>query len=135
MAAVDLLKGWFERDLKFATWDANVRIDDDDPNRIDVHFYTDINEYTLTLTPVGGDQAFVDATVTSRKARAGESMARRRRLLPPGRTRLSERLWRTLLSMIVGLELVRVQRRAAPADADEPEEQISGHVGAGGAEG
>jgi hypothetical protein len=130
MAAIDLLKGWFERDLKFATWDANVHVDDRDPNKTDVHFYTDTNEYTLTLIPAGDDQAFVDATVTSRKARAGQSVARRRRLLPPGRTRLSERLWRSLLAMVVGLELVRVQRRAGPGDSDETEEHVSGHVGA-----
>jgi hypothetical protein len=135
MAAVDLLKGCFERDLKFATWDANVRVDDDDPNRIDVRFYTDTNEYTLVLTPAGGDEAFVDAVVTSRKARAGQSVARRRRLLLPGRTRLTERFWRGLLATVVGLELVRVQRRAATAESDyEPEEGLTGHTRVGTAD-
>jgi hypothetical protein len=131
MAAIDVLKGWFERDLKFAVWDANVRVDESYPNKIGVHFYTDTNEYTLTITPAGADRAFVDAVVTSRKARAGQSVARSRRLLPPGRTGLTERIWRNILASIVGLELVRVQRRAATAESVEPEESMTGRVRAG----
>jgi hypothetical protein len=135
MAAIDVIKGWFERDLRFATWDANVCVDDRDPNKMDVHFYTDTNQYTLTIIPAGADRVFVDAIVTSRKARPGQSVARRRRLLPSGRTRLTERLWHNILGTIVGLELVRVQRRAATAEQDDPEESVVGRARAGAANG
>lgn len=122
MAFLDELRIWFERDLRAASWDENVRIDDADPDRVELRFYTDTNEYTLTITAEGDEVPFVDATVSPRKARAGQDRRRTRRLLAPGRNRLNERAWRRLLGGIVGHELVRVHRRGATEAADEAEE-------------
>lgn len=113
MASTDELKSWFERDLKFAAWDENVKVDDSNPNRTEISFYTDTNEYLLTILSQGDDRPHIDATVKSRKPRAGQTAARLRRLLPASRTPLSERAWRRILGSIVGLELVRVHRSEA----------------------
>jgi hypothetical protein len=106
MAAIDDLKEWFEVELRGASWDRNVQVDDSDPANIDVRFYTDVNEYNLTITE-GADGAVMDAWVTARKARAGQPEARSRHL---SRTPLNQRTWRRLLSAVVSTELVRIQR-------------------------
>jgi hypothetical protein len=123
MAAIDELKSWFARDLKFATWDENVKVDDSDPNKIEIRFYTDTNEYLLTILPQGADPPHIDATAKSRKPRAGQIAPRLRRLLPVGRTPLSARAWRRIVGGIVGLELVRVHRSEAPEKPDERGEE------------
>jgi hypothetical protein len=133
MASIDQLKAWFERDLRFATWDENIVVDHSDPNKVEIRFYTDTNEYALTLVTGGEDDSpLIDAVVRSRKARAGQTALRTRRLLAAGRNHLTERVWRRLLGSIVGLELVRVQRREAAETADEPyEEPVTGGVRTG----
>jgi hypothetical protein len=130
MAAIDDLKEWFELDLRAASWDRNVTVDDSDPANIDVRFYTDVNEYKLTIAE-DSDGAFIEATVTSRKARAGQSEARSRHLaLSVGRTPLNQRTWRRLLNAVVANELVRVQRQDAFERAEEPELRRPVHAGA-----
>jgi hypothetical protein len=119
MAAIDELKEWFQRDVKFATWDDNVSVDDADPSRIGISFFTDTNEYLLTILLQGDDPPHIDATVKSRKPRAGQTTSRLRRVLPASRIQLSRRAWRRILGGIVGLELVRVQRGEAAARPDE----------------
>ena len=121
MAAIDDLKEWFEVDLRAASWDRNVTVDDSDPANIDVRFYTDVNEYKLTITE-DHDGAFIEAAAVSRKARAGQSEARSRHLpLSVGRTPLNQRAWRRLLNAVVANELVRVQRPDALEKAEEPD--------------
>ena len=117
MALTDQLKAWFERDVRFATWDENVKVDDSDPNSIDVRFYTDNNEYILAVSAAeDGGEPYIDVTVNARKPRAGQTAVRTRRILPAGRGRLDAGTWRRLIGSVVGLELVRVQRRES-ADA------------------
>ena len=116
MAAIDDLKEWFEFDLRGASWDRNVKVDDSDPANIDVRFYTDVNEYHLAITE-DDDGAFIDAWVTSRKPRAGQPEARSRHL---SRTPLNQRTWRRLVNSIVSTELVRIQRQDPLEMADEP---------------
>jgi len=122
MAAIDDLKEWFELDLRAASWDRNVTVDDSDPANIDIRFYTDVNEYQLTITE-DHDGAFIEATAISRKARAGQSEARSRHLpLSVGRTPFNQRAWRRLLNAVVTNELVRIQRQDMPEKAEEPEQ-------------
>jgi hypothetical protein len=124
MASIEQLKAWFERDLRFATWGENAFVENLDPNKVEIRLYTDTNEYTLTLvTESADDSPLIDATVRSRKPRAGETALRMRRLLAPGRNHLTERVWRRVLGSIVGLELVRVHRREAPERVDESDEE------------
>jgi hypothetical protein len=123
MASIDELKSWFERDLKFATWDENVSVDESDPKKFEVKFYTETNEYSLAVLPQGDDSPHIDATVKSRKPRAGQASPRVRRLLPVGRTPLNERAWRRILGAIVGLELVRVHRSDPAERPDQRDEE------------
>ncbi len=125
MAAIDVLKGLFERDLKHAAWGRDVKVDDSDPKRIDVRFYTETNEYSLVLVPETEDRILIEATVRSRKARAGEATQKSRRLLRGNSIRLSDRVWRRFLGGIVGLELVRVHRRGKAEETDEPDERMT----------
>jgi hypothetical protein len=124
MAFIDDLRGWFEHDIRFATWDENVKVDDSDPNRISIQFYTDTNEYQLLVISEGNEHhpyVDIEATVRARKARAGQAAPRARRLLPAGRNPPNLRSWRRILGGIVGLELVRVHRGGAgtnPNDSD-----------------
>jgi hypothetical protein len=111
MASIDRLRAWFERDLRFATWDENVLVNDPRSGKIEIRLYTDTNEYTLVLVDKGDDTSSIDATVRSRKPRAGQQTARVRHLFAEGRYLLNEQTWRRILGCIVGLELVRVQRR------------------------
>jgi hypothetical protein len=111
MAAIDDLHAWFEADLKLASWDKNVKISGSDPHAVDVRFYTDVNEYALTITE-DSDGPFLEASVKSRKARAGQDAPRERHIrLSAGRTPFSQRTWRKLLNTIVAIELVRVQHQ------------------------
>jgi hypothetical protein len=131
MAAIDDLREWFELDLRAASWERNVTVDDSDPANIDVRFYTDVNEYRLTITE-DSDGAFIEAAATSRKARAGQSEARSRHIpLSVGRTPLNQRAWRRLLNAVVANELVRVQRQDVLEKADEPELHRPVRAGAG----
>jgi hypothetical protein len=124
MASIDQLRAWFERDLRFATWDENIVVDNSEPNKVEIRFYTDTNEYALTLVSEDeNDSPLIDAAVRSRKARAGQTTLRTRRLLAAGRNHLNERVWRRILGSIVGLELVCVHRREGAARADEPSEE------------
>lgn len=137
MASIDELRNWFERDLRFASWDENVDVDAADVTRTEVRFFTDTNEYTLTIHAEGDGEPAFDATVRPRKPRAGQTAVRSRRLLPAGRVRLNERTWRRILAGIVGLELVRVHRRQAADAAAEPgaEEAVGRRVAEPGAAG
>src|SRR3569833_1976598 len=111
MAAIDDLKEWFELDLRAVSWDRHVAVDDSDPANIAVSFFTDVNEYKLTISE-DDNGAFIEASATSRKARAGQSQARSRHLvLSVGRTPLNQRAWRRLLNAVVASALVRVQRQ------------------------
>jgi hypothetical protein len=132
MASKEQLKAWFERDLRFATWDENALVAETGPNKTEIRLYTDTNEYVLTLLAEEDEAPSIDATVRSRKPRAGETAPRFRRLLAPGRNHLNERVWRRILGSIVGLELVRVHRREPAEGADEPHEEPGAervHVG------
>jgi hypothetical protein len=125
MASIDQLKAWFERDLRFATWGENVLVADCGAGKTEIRFYTDTNEYALILLDEAGGAPSIDATVRSRKPRAGLGTSRMRRLFAGGRYRLSERAWRRILGSIVGLELVRVHRRdpaepAGPVEGEKP---------------
>ncbi len=111
MAVIDELKALFERDVRFATWDENVKVDDSDPNNIDVRFYTDTNEYMLTISILADGDHNLDLSVRPRKARAGQAPGKARRILPAAHHRLDARTWRRMIGNIVGLELVRVQKR------------------------
>jgi hypothetical protein len=126
MASIEQLKAWFERDLRFATWDENTLVTKTGPNQTEIRFYTDINEYVLTLLAEDDETASIDATVRARKSRAGEAASRSRRLLAPGRNHLNERVWRRILGSIVGLELVRVHRREPAERMDEPDDGEKG---------
>ncbi|HEV2300805.1 MAG TPA: hypothetical protein VGR91_04475 [Stellaceae bacterium] len=128
MATIEDLKGWFERDLKSASWDENVEFDDSDPNDVTIRLYTQTNEYTLRVVPREEGIPRLNCTVRSRKPRAGLPAAPPRQLLrnPQFPNRLNERTWRRLLGAIIGFELVRVHRpekaekvkgRAAAAEA------------------
>ena len=112
MATVEELKGWFERDLKSASWDENVEVDDSDPNNVTIRLYTQTNEYTLKVVPRDEGIPRLNCTVRPRKPRAGLPAAAPRPLLrnPQFPNRLNERTWRRLLGAIVGFELVRVHR-------------------------
>ena len=118
MAGIDDLREWFEHDLRAANWERNIAVDDSNPANIDVRFYTDVNEYKLTITE-DSDGAFIEATITARKARAGQSEARSRHIpLSVGRTPLNQRAWRRLLNAVVANELVRIQRQDASEKAE-----------------
>jgi hypothetical protein len=119
MAILDDLKTWFERDIRFATWGENVKVVELEPDKFEVFFYTDTNEYRLTLVTEGDDPPRLDATVRSRKPRAGQTASRVRSLLPARPGQSNERIWRRILGAIVGLELVRVHRQEA-GEAAEP---------------
>ena len=129
MAVIDELKALFERDVRFATWDENVKVDDSDPNNTDVRFYTDTNEYLLTISIFADGDHNLDLSVKPRKARAGQVAGKPRRILPAAHQRLDARTWRRMIGTIVGLELVRVQKRdpADPAseNAKEPAAAIT----------
>jgi hypothetical protein len=127
MASIAELKGWFERDIRFATWTENVQLDEaDQPQKAEIRLYTDTNEYLLTVTtPEGEAEARIDCTVRARKARAGLHQPRVRRLLPGHNTVLNQRTWRRLLGAIVGMELVRVRRPEASEEASEPVADVS----------
>jgi hypothetical protein len=117
MASLDDLKAWFERDVQFASWNNNVRVDQADPRTWLVRFYTDTNEYCLRITERDDGTGRINGTVRSRKPRAGLSGSRARPLLPEAPLRLNEWTWRRTLAAIVGAELVRVHRRE-PVEAD-----------------
>jgi hypothetical protein len=122
MASIDQLKAWFERDLRFATWDENVLVEHTGTGATEIRLYTDTNEYALILVDDGAGALLADAMVRSRKPRAGLQDARMRRLLAEGRHQLNERVWRRILGCIVGLELVRVHRRDPARVTDEGNE-------------
>jgi hypothetical protein len=129
MATIDDLKEWFERDVKFATWEENVRVEASAAETV-VRLYTDINEYVLTISPQG-EGALLDCAVRSRKARAGLAEPRFRPLWNGQRRQLAEWSWRRLLGAIVGLELVRVHRPAAAERGGEraqPPRSAYGHA-------
>jgi hypothetical protein len=127
MASIEDLKSWFERDIKFATWEDNVQVDASDPSRTVIRFYTDTNEYSLIITPRDdGELPRVDCAVRARKARAGLANPRVRQLWRNRPHRLNERTWRRVLGAIVGLELVRVHRREAAEQAPELTEEADG---------
>ena len=130
MATVEELKGWFERDLKSASWDENVEFDDSDPNNVTIRLYTQTNEYALRVVPREEGIPRLNCTVRSRKPRAGLPAAQPRQLLrnPQFPNRLNERTWRRLLGAIVGFELVRVHR------ADKAEKAEKGKARAAEAE-
>jgi hypothetical protein len=119
MAAVDKFKAWFERDIRGATWDDNVVVDETDPEKAVVIFYTDTNEYTFMISFASPDVPQIEATVKPRKARAGQSVPRERNLFA-GRLRMNERVWLRIMGTIVGLELVRIQRRSEADKAEGP---------------
>ena len=112
MATIEELKGWFERDIKSASWDENVEFDESDPGNLTIRIYTQTNEYTLRVVAREEGIARLNCTVRSRKPRAGMPAAAPRQLLrnPQFPNRLNERTWRRLLGAIVGFELVRVHR-------------------------
>ncbi len=116
MAVIDELKALFERDVRFATWDENVKVDESDPNNIDVRLYTDTNEYMLAIAILADGDHNLDLSVRPRKPRAGQAAAKPRRILPVAHHRLDARTWRRMIGNIVGLELVRIQKRD-PADS------------------
>jgi hypothetical protein len=113
MAILEDLRTWFERDIRFATWGENVKVVESQPDNFEVLFYTDTNEYRLTLVTEGDDPPRLDATVRSRKPRAGLTTSRVRPLFPARPGQSNERIWRRILGAIVGLELVRVHRQEA----------------------
>jgi hypothetical protein len=113
MAILEDLRIWFERDIRFATWGENVKVVESQPDNFEVLFYTDTNEYRLTLVTEGDDPPRLDATVRSRKPRAGLTTSRVRPLFPARPGQSNERIWRRILGAIVGLELVRVHRQEA----------------------
>ena len=118
MALIDDVKTLFENDVKFADWEENVKIDDSNPNKVEVRFYTDSNEYVLTVSTAEDNQEpIIDAIVNARKPRAGEETGRSRRIWPAGQRRLNTRTWHRLVASIFGLELVRVQQRRESAGA------------------
>ncbi len=125
MASIDDLETWFERDIKFATWAENVRIDEADPGKLEIRLYTDTNEYLLTVTPTGRGIASHRLRGTGKE---GESRAAE----PAGASvaagpnlRLNERVWRRILGAIVGMELVRVHRREVPERSSELAAELS----------
>lgn len=109
MAVIDDLRSWFERDLRFASWDENVKTDIHQADKLDIRFYTETNEYLLAISVSGPDGLEVEATAKPRKARAGQDTTSVRPLLASRRP-LNEATWRRILARIVGLELVRVHR-------------------------
>jgi len=111
MASIDDLMAWFERDIGSGAWAENVRVDEPTPGIYEVHFFTDTNEYLLTITCDSMAESRVDCVVRARKARAGLANPRTRPLLRPSNRRLSERIWLRIVCAIVGMELVRVHRR------------------------
>jgi len=112
MALIDEVKALFENDVKFGDWSENAKVDDANPNKIEIRFYTDSNEYVLTVsTAEDNREPVADAIVNARKPRAGETAVRSRRIWPAGQRRLNMRTWHRLMASIFGLELVRVQRR------------------------
>ena len=120
MATIDDLKAWFERDIRFATWDENVQTESGDGKRINLKFYTDINEYAISIEVQEDGNAQISGTAKSRKARPGLAESRVRQLVRKPAKPLTPGVWRRLLGAIVGLELVRVRRReAAEQIADE----------------
>jgi hypothetical protein len=123
MAVIDELKALFERDVRFATWDENVKVDESDPNNIDVRFYTDTNEYMLTISILADGDHNLDLSVRPRKARAGQAPGKPRRILPTAHHRLDARTWRRMIGNIVGLELVRVQKRDPMDPANETQKE------------
>ena len=127
MASIEDVKSWFERDIKFATWEENVQVDASDPNRTVVRFYTDTNEYSLIITPREEEELpRVDCAVRARKSRAGLADPRVRQLWRNRPHRLNERTWRRVLGAIVGLELVRVHRREPAERSPELAEEAAG---------
>ena len=124
MASNDNLKTWFERDIKFATWSESVQVDESDPGKTVIRFYTDTNEYQLTLTPQENEAApRFECAVRARKARAGLAAPRVRHLWRGRPHRLNERMWRRFLGAVVGLELVRVHRSETAEKATEEGDQ------------
>ena len=122
MAIIDEFKSWFERDIRGATWDENVKVDESDPEKIEIRFYTDTNEYAFAISTLESEAPIFDAVVTPRKARAGQADARGRPMIPSGKFRLNEKMWRRILGNIVGLELVRVQQRSGSGHASETDD-------------
>jgi hypothetical protein len=133
MAAIDDLRAWFEHDIRSSTWDENVKVDDSDPSRVDIRFYTETNEYQLIIFTEGDERApyvNIEGFVRARKPRAGQTSPRVRRLLRTGLNQPNQRTWRRILGTIVGLELVRVHRdRARVAAPDRRAEDVSEEVG------
>jgi hypothetical protein len=119
MASIDDLKTWFERDLKFATWDENIQVDEFEEKKIAIKFYTDVNEYMLEAEQRDDGDVLVSGMARSRKPRAGMTTSRVRHLLPAPKP-LNAHVWRRILGAIVGLELVRVRRRETAEAAAEP---------------
>ena len=119
MAELDDLKAWFERDIRSATWAENVKVDESQPDKIEVSFYTDTNEYRLAFVTEGDKAPRLDATVRSRKPRAGQTTSRVRPLVAVRPDQSNERIWRRILGAIVGLELVRVHRQEASDQAEQ----------------
>jgi hypothetical protein len=134
MAAIDDLKAWFEHDIRFATWDENVKVDDSNPNKIDVRLYTETNEYQFTILTEGDDRGpyiNIEAVVRARKPRAGQAASRVRRLLSAGLNRPNLQTWRRILGGIVGLELVRVQHAGGAVPGKDPDQdKVSGQAAA-----
>ena len=130
MAAIDNLKTWFQRDVKFAVWDENVVVDETDPAKTVVRFYTDTNEYVMTILPQGEETPKFECVARSRKTRAGQEAPRTRPLWRGQPRRLNERMWRRLQGAMLGLELVRVHRRDAAAPGTEKDEAAEADIGA-----
>ncbi|HXU21611.1 MAG TPA: hypothetical protein VN788_13590 [Verrucomicrobiae bacterium] len=123
MAAVDQLKLLFDRDLKFARWEENAKIESSDPNNVDVRLFTETNEYQFVIENGGTGVPQVTVTVRPRKPRAGQRETRKRHLLTLPQP-LNEITWRRVLARIVGLELVRVQQDKS----DASEQRTDNHI-------
>ena len=117
--ALNLLRGWFERDLsRYARWDRDVeihRIDGD--GRVTIRIYTDVHWFSISAGPGSCGQGYLGCIAHTRKPRAGEDWTRGNDLRDGP---LTEETWIGIMGDIISYEMVRIHREAVAQQSVNP---------------
>jgi hypothetical protein len=109
--AIDLLKGWFERDLgRYAKWDLDVEIVSiESDGRIRIRFYTEIHRFSISARPPTQDKpnGYLGCIADSRKPRPGEDWTRGNDLRDGP---LTEATWIGIMGDIIAFGILQISK-------------------------